>query len=267
VRHRGGFIGAVVFMAFVFAGVFAPVITSYDPIIANVSIATQGSSAAHWLGTDELGRDVLSRMLYGAGVSLRVGLLSVAAGAIIGTAVGSLTGYLGGGIDLVGQRVVDTIQAFPGLLLAILLSAAAGPSPEITVAVLGALSVPAYSRLVRGSVLVAKRLEYVEAARAVGCPTHRVLIRHVLPNAISVVIVQSSLQFATSVLLLAGLGYLGLGAQPPTPEWGAMLAEGRIYIRSAPHMVVFPCVAISIVVISLNLIGDALRDALDPRML
>jgi peptide/nickel transport system permease protein len=247
------------------AGLFAPFLAPHDPLSVNVAMARRGPSAAHWLGTDELGRDILSRLLYGAQVSLRVGILSVGVGAGIGVPIGAISGYVGGTLDLVVQRLVDTLQAFPGVLLAILISAVVGPSLEWTIGALGILSVPVYVRLVRGGVLVVKQLAFVEAARSVGSRDLDILRHHVLPNSLSPVIVQSSLQFAFSVLLLAGLGFLGLGAQPPTPEWGSMLAQGRIHMRTAPHIVLFPALAISLTVLALNLIGDALRDALDPR--
>ncbi len=243
----------------------APWVAPYDPLAADIGKALQPPSALHWLGTDELGRDILSRLLYGAGLSLRVGLLAVAVGIGVGVPLGSISGYYGGTFDLVGQRVVDTLQAFPGILLALLVAAIAGPHLEWTIAVLGILSVPIYTRLCRASVLQVKQLSYVEAARSIGCGEPRVIIRHVLPNSLSPVIVQSSIQFALSILLLAGLGFLGLGAQPPTPEWGSMLAQGRVYLRTSPHVVIFPAVTISVAVLALNLVGDALRDALDPR--
>lgn len=250
---------------FVVLGLSASLIAPYDPIIGSVTIAGQGPTASHWFGTDELGRDILSRLLFGARVSLSVGLLTVGVGVGIGVPLGALSGYAGGPLDLLVQRAVDTLQAFPRILLALLVGALIGPSLEWTVAILGILSVPVYTRLVRGSVLQVKAFTFVEAARSVGCGPFRVVIRHVLPNALSPVIVQSSLQFAVSVLLLAGLGFLGLGAPPPTPEWGEMLASGRLHMRSSPHMVIFPGVAVSALVLSLNLIGDAIRDALDPR--
>jgi ABC-type dipeptide/oligopeptide/nickel transport system permease subunit len=264
-RHRGGLVGAVVMLTLAALALLAPLIAPYDPAAADVLSARQAPTMAHWLGTDEIGRDILSRLLYGAQISLRVGVIAVGVGAGIGVPVGALSGYVGGLLDLLVQRVIDTLQAFPGILLAILISAVAGASLELTIAALGTLSIPVYARLVRGGVLAVKQLAYVDAARTVGCSPLRVVGRHVLPNALSPVFVQSSLQFAFSVLLLAGLGFLGLGAQPPTPEWGVMLAQGRVHLRSAPHIVIFAAIVISITVLALNLIGDALRDALDPR--
>jgi peptide/nickel transport system permease protein len=204
--------------------------------------------------------------MFGTTTSMRAAITVVTMGLLVGVPVGAITGYFGGVLDLLVQRVVDTIQAFPGILFAVLVVALVGPSLELTVAALGFLAVPTYARLVRGSVLVVKQLAFIEAARTIGCGTWRVLFRHVVPNAITPVIIQSSLQSASALLLLAGISFLGLGVQPPTPEWGSMLAGGRPYLRSAPHLVLFPGLAISLVVLGLNLVGDALRDALDPRL-
>lgn len=264
-RHRAGMVGALTLFAFVLLSLLAPLIRPYDPLSADMSSVLRWPSAAHWLGTDEIGRDVLSRLLYGGQLSLRVGALAVIVGVGLGVPLGCLSGYAGGTVDLLIQRVVDVLQAFPGILLVLLVSASVGPNLEWTVVALGILSVPAFARLVRGSVLLVKELSYVEAAHAAGVGSFRVVARHILPNSLTPVIVQSSLQFGFSVLLLAGLGFLGLGAQPPTPEWGSMLASGRIYMRTAPHVVLFPALAISFVVLSMNLVGDALRDALDPH--
>lgn len=264
-RHRAGVVGLVVVGLLFGLGLAAPWVAPYDPLHADIANALQPPSALHWLGTDELGRDILSRLLYGAALSLRVGLLAVAVGIGVGVPLGAVSGYYGGAFDLIAQRGVDTLQAFPGILLALLVAAVAGPHLEWTIAVLGILSIPVYTRLCRGSVLQVKEMSYVEAARSIGCRESRLIVRHVLPNSLAPVIVQSSIQFALSVLLLAGLGFLGLGAQPPTPEWGSMLAQGRVYMRTSPHLVLFPALVISIAVLALNLVGDALRDALDPR--
>jgi ABC-type dipeptide/oligopeptide/nickel transport system permease subunit len=266
-RHKAGLVGAVIIGTLFALGILAAQIAPYDPLAADIRSARQAPSALHWFGTDEIGRDILSRLLYGAGLSLRVGLLAVLMGAGIGVPLGALSGYFGGLLDLLAQRAVDTLQAFPGILLAILVGAILGPNLEWTIACLGILSVPVYTRLVRASVLQVKQLAYVEAARTVGCDERRIITSHVLPNSLSPVIVQSSLQFGFTVLLLAGLGFLGLGAQPPTPEWGGMLAQGVAYLRSSPHIVVFPGLVISVTVLALNLFGDALRDALDPKAL
>lgn len=263
--HRGGVAGACVVAAIMLAGLLAPFIAPYDPLETDIVRRLQGPTSAHWLGTDEIGRDLLSRVLYGAGLSIRVGANVIILGVIIGVPIGAISGYLGGVVDLLVQRAIDTLQAFPGILLAILVAALVGPSLELATLALGVLSVPAYARLTRGGVLLAREFTYVEAARAVGCGSMRILRRHILPNTVAPVIVQASLQSANALLLLAGLSFLGLGAQPPTPEWGSMLAQGRQYMRTAPHVLIFPALAVSIVVLGLNLIGDALRDALDVR--
>lgn len=224
-----------------------------------------GPVRLHLLGTDEQGRDLLSRLIHGAWISLFIGLISVAIGLAVGVPIGAVSGFYGGTLDMVVQRVIDTLLAFPGILLAIVLVATLGTGLTNVMIAVGIASVPIYARLVRGSVLSVRNLEYVEAARALGKRTLPILFRYVMPNAISPIIVQSSLQMAVAILFAAGLGFLGLGARPPQPEWGLMLARGREYLAVAPHVATFPGLAIVLVVLGFNLVGDALRDALDPR--
>ena len=219
----------------------------------------------HPLGTDEQGRDVLSRLVHGAWISLFIGLISVAIGVSVGVPIGAISGFLGGRVDIVVQRIVDIMLAFPGILLAIVLVATFGTGLGNVMIAVGIASIPVYARLVRGSVLSVKNREYVEAARAMGKRAMPTLFRHVIPNALAPIIVQSSLQMAIAILFAAGLGFLGLGARPPQPEWGLMLARGREYLAVAPHVATFPGLAIVLVVLGFNLVGDALRDALDPR--
>ena len=219
----------------------------------------------HLLGTDEQGRDVLSRLIHGAWISLFIGLISVGIGVGIGVPVGAISGFLGGATDMVVQRLVDIMLAFPGILLAIVLVATFGTGLGNVMIAVGIASIPVYARLVRGSVLSVKNREYVEAARAMGKRGMPTLFRHVIPNSLAPIIVQSSLQMAIAILFAAGLGFLGLGARPPQPEWGLMLARGREYLAVAPHVATFPGLAIVLVVLGFNLVGDALRDALDPR--
>lgn len=264
-RHRAGLVGAVVVLAFAVGGFFATAIAPHDPLTADPLIRLQASTPEHWLGTDQIGRDMFSRLLHGASISMRACLVVVFLGIFIGVPLGAVSGYAGGVFDLLVQRAVDTIQAFPGILLLIMIVALIGPSLELAVMAIGFHSVPVYTRLVRGNVLLVKQLPYVESARAVGSGAVRILARHVVPNSITPVIIQATLQSANALLLLAGLSFLGLGAQPPTPEWGSMLATGRMHMRSSPHLVIFPGLAVSLVVLGLNLVGDALRDALDPR--
>ncbi|ADI14254.1 ABC transporter permease [Truepera radiovictrix] len=219
----------------------------------------------HLLGTDEQGRDVFSRLVHGAWISLFIGLIAVAIGIAVGVPIGALSGYHGGTFDLVVQRFIDVMLAFPGILLAIVLVATFGTGLTNVMIAVGIASIPIYARLVRGSVLSVRSREYIEAAKALGKKDVPILIQHVIPNALAPIIVQSSLQMAVAILFAAGLGFLGLGARPPQPEWGLMLARGREYLATAPHVATFPGLAIILVVLGFNLVGDALRDALDPR--
>jgi peptide/nickel transport system permease protein len=218
------------------------------------------------LGTDEQGRDLLSRLIHGAWISLFIGLIAIGIGVGVGVPVGALSGYFGGTTDLVVQRLVDTMLAFPGILLAIVLVATFGSGLTNVMIAVGIASIPIYARIVRASVLSVKNREFVEASIALGRNQVSTLARHVLPNAMAPIIVQSSLQMAIAILFAAGLGFLGLGARPPQPEWGLMLARGREYLAVAPHVATFPGIAIVLVVLGFNLVGDALRDALDPRL-
>ncbi len=219
------------------------------------------------LGSDEQGRDILSRLAHGAWISLSIGLIAVAIGLAVGVPVGLVSGYFGGTFDLVSQRIVEVMLSFPGILLAIVLVATLGTGLTNVMIAVGIAAIPVYARLVRGSVLSLRDREYVEASRALGNRNRHIMLRHILPNALSPIIVQSSLQMAVAILFAAGLGFLGLGARPPEPEWGLMLARGREYLATAPHVATFPGLAIMFVALGFNLLGDALRDALDPRAL
>jgi peptide/nickel transport system permease protein len=264
-RNRGAVIGLVIIGLFVVAALGAPLITNQSPTDTSLPDRLQPASWEHLLGTDELGRDLLTRMLYGGRISLGIGLISVAIGILIGVPIGAVSGYYGGKLDIIAQRFIDIMIAFPGILLAIVVVTVLGVGVTNVMIATGIASVPIYARLVRGSVLAAKEQSYVTAAQAAGIGDFSIIFRHILPNSIAPVIVQSTFQIATAILWAAGLGFLGLGAQAPTPEWGAILSNGREYIRTAHHLTTFPGLAILFMVIGFNLVGDGLRDALDPK--
>lgn len=243
-----------------------PMISPYDPLSQDLTHLLYPPSITHPLGTDNLGRDILTRLVYGARYSLGVGLVVICIGASFGTFAGLISGYYGGTTDLVVGRVIDTLFAFPGIFLAVAIVGAFGPGLTNAMIALGIWSLPTYARIVRGTVVALKEQEFVTAAKCLGASEGRILIRHILANSIAPILVLSSLGMASAILAAAGLSFLGLGAQPPTPEWGAMLNDGRGYLRVAPHLSVFPGIAIMIVVLAFNFVGDGLRDALDPRL-
>jgi peptide/nickel transport system permease protein len=265
-RNKLAIIGMVILGLFVFCALFAPWIAPYDPIAQDVTRRREPPSWEHPFGMDEVGRDLLSRVIYGARVSLYVGVASVSLAIIAGTLIGAVSGYAGGWIDNVVMRIMDIMLAFPSLLLAIAIVAILGPGLLNMLYAIAFVSIPAYARIVRASVLAAKEMDYTLAARAIGCSSSRILFRHIMPNCLTPIIVQGTLGIATAILDAAGLSFLGLGAQPPTPEWGAMLGQGRGSVFTAPHVVIFPGLAIMLSVLGFNLLGDGLRDALDPRL-
>lgn len=265
-RHRPAMIGLGIVLLFMIAGVFANGLAPYDPDKADFALARQGPSAVHWLGNDEIGRDMLSRLIFGARLSLLVGLIPVSIGLLIGVPLGLFAGYFGRSIDMLVMRLIDIMLAFPGILLAIMVSAFLGPGLFNLMISVGIVSIPVYTRLARGSTLAIKEEQYVEAARSIGASHLRMLRLHILPNILAPLVVQSSLQVAAAILSAAALGFLGLGVPPNVTEWGTMLQKGRTYIFSAIHIVMFPGFAIMFVVLGLNLLGDGLRDLLDPRM-
>jgi ABC-type dipeptide/oligopeptide/nickel transport system permease subunit len=264
-RNRMAMLGLVILVIFVLGAIFAPLLTSYDPIKPDFGSAFQKPSSLHILGTDELGRDVFARILYGSQISLMIGLISVSIGLAVGVPVGALSGYYGGKFDLFVQRLIDIMIAFPGMLLAIVIVTMLGTGVENVMLATGVASIPIYTRLVRGSVLAVKEQRYVAAAKVLGISNFKIIMRHILPNCMGPIVVQSTFQVATAILWAAGLGFLGLGAQPPDPEWGAMLSKGREFIRTSHHLTTFPGLAILLMVLGFNLLGDGLRDALDPK--
>lgn len=265
-KNKLAIIGIVFIISLFIIALFAPYIAPHDPYQTDFFNTLQGPSREFLLGTDDLGRDVLSRLIYGARISLTIGFISVAIGLVVGVPVGAISGYYGGKIDIITQRFVDIMMAFPGMLLAIIIVAVMGVGLVNAMIAVGVVSIPTYIRLVRGSVLSLKNKEFVQAAKAIGVRESVIIFKHILPHCLAPIIVQSSLQIGVAILWAAGLGFLGLGAQAPTPEWGAILSQGRGYIRTAHHVTTFPGIAIMITVLGFNLLGDGLRDALDPKM-
>ena len=265
-RHRSVWFGVGVLVVYCAATLVLPLLLHYDPNRNNLAQAFLGPSLAHPLGTDELGRDELLRIALAARFTLFVGFAAVAIGLAIGLPLGAASGYYGGWIDLLIQRFTDILLAFPGILLALALVAALGPGLKNVIVSVGITSIPSFIRLVRASALSIRELPYVEAARALGVPSLVIVMRHVIPNSLAPVIVQATLQLGFAILVAAGLGFLGLGVQPPTPEWGSMLGLSRNYIFSDQALVTYPGLAIFGAVLAFNLLGDGLRDALDPRM-
>ena len=265
VRRRAAVAGLVVIALFVFAAVFAPLIAPYDPISTSWAAVRKAPSAAHWLGTDENGRDVLARVIFGSRASMLAGVVSVLIAAGIGVPAGLLAGFVGGWIDAVLSRIVDAMLACPFLILAIALAAFLGPDLKNAMIAIGVTAAPVFMRVSRGAAMDVAGNDYVEAARALGNPPWRVAVRHVLPNIIPPVLVQGTLAIAAAIIAEASLSFLGLGQQPPQPSWGSMLNAAQRFLTQAPWLAVFPGLAIFLCVLSFNLVGDGLRDALDPR--
>lgn len=264
-RNKMAVFGGILILGYTLTAVLAPVLYPGNPSAPNLMRSLERPSWEHPLGTDELGRSILGRIIYGSRVSLMISLGVVSVGLLVGVPLGLISGYYGGKVDFLLQRITDMLLAFPGFLLALALVAILGVGINNTVISIGISMVPIYIRLVRGCVLSVREQVYVEAARAVGTPDLRILRRHILPNVMVPIIVQTSLGMGTAILFAAGLGFLGIGVQPPTPEWGAMLGSGRGYIFNSPHVATFPGLAIFLAVLGFNLLGDGLRDALDPR--
>lgn len=265
-RNRAAVAGGVVIALLALVAVFAGTVAPADPIQIKPAQRLLPPSGTYPFGTDELGRDVLSRIIYGARISMTVGLISVGVALVIGVTLGLLSGYLGGWADNTIMRFIDILLAFPGILLAILIAGTLGPGLRNVMIAVGIFSVPTYARVVRATTLSVKEQEYIEALRALGASDARIVLRHILPNVAAPIIVLSALGVATAILSAAGLSFVGLGAQPPTPEWGAMLSQARPYLRNEWWLAAFPGLAIMVTVLAINLLGDGLRDALDPRL-
>ncbi len=258
--------GFVIFLILAFLAIFSPILTPYNYAEMNMKETFQTPNARHWFGTDELGRDILTRILYGGRYSLSMGFIAVFFSALVGVLIGSFCGYYGGRLDNYIMRFLDIFQAIPGMLLTIAISAALGAGFDKTILALSISRIPALARITRSSVMKVRGNEFLEAAEAIGCSQFRRIFVHVLPNSLAPVIVEITMGIANTVLILSSLSYIGLGIQPPTPEWGAMLSAAKRFIRTYPHMIMFPGIFIAITVLALNLAGDGLRDALDPKL-
>ena len=263
-RQRSAMAGLAILAIYVVAALCAPWLATHDPTAQDLMAALQGPSAAHWLGTDSYGQDLYSRLLYGAQLALIIGFVSVALGLVVGVAIGLAAGLMGGRTEWVLMRIVDGLLAFPELILAMAFMAVLGLGTENVVYALALSFVGPFARMTRGDVLQVKNQPYIEAARLMGVPTAAVIWRHVLPNVVSPILVQAGMRISIAILLESGLSFLGIGVVPPTPDWGLMIAEGRAFITMAPWISGVPGVALAILMVALNLLGDGLRDAFDP---
>lgn len=266
IKSKTSFIGLCLISILILTAIFAPLIATHDPVDQQLLNRYQAPSGEHWLGTDELGRDIFSRIVYGTRISIQIGVIAVGISAIVGIFLGGVAGYFGRWLDQVIMRLIDILMAFPSILLAIGLVTILGPSLTNAMIAVGIVGVPQFARIVRSTVLSVKETEYIEAARAIGAKNGSILFKHVLPNCLAPIIVQVTLSVGTAILDAAGLSFLGLGAQPPNPEWGAMLSDGQAALQTSPWVVAFPGLAIFLVVLGFNLFGDGLRDALDPKL-
>lgn len=265
-RSKQVMIGMVMLLILIFSAVFADVIAPYDPLKQDIINWLQAPSVSHLFGTDELGRDIFSRILFGSRISLTVGLIAVGLSSVVGCALGAIAGYYGGALDNIIMRCTDVLMAIPSILLNISIVAALGTGLQNVMIAIGISSVPAYCRIMRASLLSLKNQEFVDASRAAGASDAHIIIQHILPNSLAPLIVQATLKIGGAILSCASMSFIGLGIVPPTPEWGAMLSTGRDFLRDAPHLTTFPGMAIMFAVFAMNLMGDGLRDALDPKL-
>jgi peptide/nickel transport system permease protein len=265
-KNRSAMIGLGIFLVLALLAIFAPYISPYEYAKLNLAEKFQGPSLKHFCGTDEMGRDVFTRIIYGGRYSLSIGLAATIVGLFFGVVIGAIAGFYGGQTDNIIMRFLDIFQSIPMLLLSIVIATALGTGVDKTIIALAVAQIPDFARQMRASILRVRDVEYIEAATAIGCGTFRKIVRYVLPNSFAPLLVSATMGVAGTILMTASLSYLGLGIQPPTPEWGAMLSGGKNYIRHYPHLLVFPGVAIGITVLALNMFGDSLRDALDPRL-
>lgn len=266
-KSRVAVAGLVILTLLILMAIFADVLVDYETAIRqNMAQKLQGPSAAHWLGTDSFGRDILARIVHGSRISLSIGFISVTISLVVGGAIGSVAGYYGGTLDIIIMRFVDILMAIPSMLMCICVVTVLGPGMSNLLVAITVSYVATFCVIVRSSILTIKNSDYIEAARATGVGTLRIILKHIIPNTMGPIMVQATLSIGSVILSAAGLSFVGLGVMPPTPEWGAILTEGKEFIRTAPHIVLFPGIAIMLAVMSLNFLGDGLRDALDPRL-
>ena len=267
-KNKMAMLGLAIVVFLVVLAIFADFLFDYEEVVVkqNTAIRLQGPSAEHWFGTDEFGRDILARLVHGGRISLVVGVVAVSIALVLGGTLGAISGFFGGKVDMIISRAMDILLAVPSLLLSITIVSALGPSIMNLMIAIAVSSVPGYARIVRSSVMTVRDNEFVEAAKAIGANNAQIIASHILPNCLAPIIVQVSLKVASAILSTSGLSFLGLGVKAPTPEWGSMLSGGRAYLRNAPHLTLFPGLCIMLTILSLNLLGDGLRDALDPKL-
>lgn len=265
-KNKLAIAGMVLIALEILIAILAPVIAPYDPLEMNLSETFVKPCAAHWFGTDDVGRDLLSRIIYGARYSLSTGVLAMIFGVVCGLIVGSIAGYAGGQVDNIVMRLLDVVQALPGMLLLIVMASMLGAGFINTIIAMGIGAIAGNARMIRAQILKERTAEYIEACQSINCSQFRIVLQHLLPNTISPIIVSASMSIGNYVVLGSSMSFIGLGVQPPTPEWGALLSDSRAYIASYPHLVLFPGIAIAITVLAFNLLGDGLRDAMDPKL-
>lgn len=265
-KNKLAMIGLAIFIVEIVLAILAPYISPYSYTKMDMTACFATPSATHFFGCDDMGRDIFSRVLYGARYSISIGILAVLFSVVIGCAIGAVAGYFGGQVDNLIMRLLDVIQAIPGMLMMIVISAVLGPGYLNTIIAMSFGSIPGMARMLRAQMLKERTNEYIEAATSINCSTFRIIFHHLIPNCLSPIIVQATMGVGQTITLAAGLSFIGLGVQPPIPEWGAMLSASRQFMRQAPHLVVFPGLAIAVTVLALNLMGDGLRDALDPKL-
>lgn len=265
-KNKLAMLGLAIFIVEVVLAILAPYISPYSYTKMDMTACFATPSATHFFGCDDMGRDIFSRVLYGARYSISIGILAVLFSVVIGCAIGAVAGYFGGQVDNIIMRLLDIIQAIPGMLMMIVISAVLGPGYLNTIIAMSFGSIPGMARMLRAQMLKERTNEYIEAATSINCSTFRIIFHHLIPNCLSPIIVQATMGVGQTITLAAGLSFIGLGVQPPIPEWGAMLSASRQFMRQAPHLVVFPGLAIAVTVLALNLMGDGLRDALDPKL-